>query len=122
MIQRSPHEAYRSVDFNARVSCATAAELVHLCYEHLVGALGTAIHAEERGDNGLKSRSMTRALSAVMALQMGVSGDEGISSALRHMYESARRTILDSALTFDAGRIAGLRDDFAEIGRALRTA
>lgn len=116
----SPQEAYRRVDFDARVSGAKPAELVHLCYEHLVSALGTAIHAEARGDNGLKSRSLTRALTAITALQMGVSGDEDVSAALRHLYESARRTILDNAINFNPERISSLRDDFVEIGAALR--
>lgn len=116
----SPQEAYRRVDFDARVSGAKPAELVHLCYEHLVSALGTAIHAEARGDNGLKSQSLTRALTAITALQMGVSGDEDVSAALRHLYESARRTILDNAINFNAERISSLRDDFVEIGAALR--
>jgi flagellar protein FliS len=120
LVQTSPHEAYRRVDFDARVSGAGPAELVHLCFEHLVSALGTAIHAEGNGDNGLKSRSMTRALTAITALQMGVSGDQGVSAALKQLYESARRSILDCALQFDTRRIALLRDDFAEIGKALR--
>lgn len=120
LVQTSPHEAYRRVDFDARVSGAGPAELVHLCFEHLVSALGTAIHAEANGDNGLKSRSMTRALTAITALQMGVSGDGGVSGALKQLYESARRSILDSALQFDSRRIATLREDFTEIGRALR--
>lgn len=120
LVQRSPHEAYRRVDFDARVKGATPAELVHLCYEHLVSALGTALHAEGLGDNNLKSRSMTRALTAITALQLGVSGEEGVAGALRQLYESARRTILDAAVVFDSGRIATLRDDFAEIGRALQ--
>ncbi|SFF76265.1 flagellar protein FliS [Novosphingobium sp. CF614] len=119
LVQQSPHEAYRRVDFDARVNGAKPAELVHLCYEHLVSALGTAIHANRNGDNGLKSRSMTRALTAVTALQMGVSSEHGVATALNQLYEGARRTILDSALAFDSQRIETLRDDFAEIGRAL---
>lgn len=122
LLQTSPHEAYRRVDFDARVNGAKPAELVHLCYEHLVGALGTAIHADRNGDNGLKSRSMTRALTAVTALQMGVNGETGVASALSQLYEGARRTILDCAVTFDSRRIAALRDDFAEIGQALLNA
>lgn len=116
----SPHEAYRRVDFDARVSGAGPAELVHLCYEHLVGALGTALHADRGGDNGLKSRSITRALTAITALQMGISGDNPMAGALNQLYQSARRTILDSALVFDAARIETLRRDFSEIGAALR--
>lgn len=119
LAHRSPHEAYRRVDFDARVSGASPTELVHLCYEHLVSALGTAIHAHGIGDNSLKSRSMTRALSAVTALQLGVSGESDVASALKHLYESARRTILDSALEFEPARIETLRADFIEISRAL---
>ncbi|PEQ14292.1 flagellin [Novosphingobium sp. PC22D] len=116
----SPHEAYRRVDFDARVCGANAAELVHLCYEHLVGSLGTAIHAHETGDNALKSRSLTRALTSITALQLGVSGEQGIAEALRQLYESARREVLDSAITFKPDRIANVRRDFEEIGQALR--
>lgn len=116
----SPHEAYRRVDFDARVQGANPAELVHLCYEHLIGALGTAIHAGATGDNTLKSRSLTRALTAITALQMGVSGDTGMADALRQLYEGARREILDAAIRFDPAKIEVVRRDFEEIGRALR--
>lgn len=117
---RTPQEAYHRVDFNARVCCADPAELVHLCFEHLVGALGTAIEAERRRDNSLKSRSMTRALTAVTALQLGVSAGEGVGAALSHLYEGARRAILDSSIAFDAPRLSALRTDFAEIALVLR--
>lgn len=122
LAHRSPHEAYRRVDFDARVKGASPAELVHLCYEHLVGALGTAIHAHGIQDNSLKSRSMTRALTAITALQLGISGDSEVASALKHIYEAARRTILDSAVEFDPARVEALRTDFIEIGRALQAA
>jgi flagellin-specific chaperone FliS len=117
---RSPHEAYRRVDFDARVSASDSSQLVHLCIEHLVGALGTALHAAKAGDNRLKSNSLTRALTSVTALQLGVSGGGDVAEALRHVYESARRAILDSAISFDSDRIATLRGDFVEIGAALR--
>ncbi len=117
----TPYEAYRRVDFDARVNGADRTELVHLCFEHLVGALGTALHAHAIGDGELRSRSMTRALTAVTALQMGVSGDTGIASALNQVYAAARRTILDSATTFAPDQIATLRTDFLEIGQAMQT-
>ena len=117
---RTPQEAYRRVDFDARVSGSKPADLVHLCIEHLIGAIGTALHAAARGDNELKSRSINRALTSVTALQLGVSGEEGVSAALRHVYEAARRTILDSATHFDSARMDALRSDFVDIGKALR--
>lgn len=119
MIERSPREAYRRIDFDARVEMAQPQELVALSYEKLVSALGTAIHAHDRGDGRLKSDSVTRALSAVMALRLGIRGEDAVSNALHTLYEGAGRTILDSVLDFDAAALGQLRDDFIEISTAL---
>jgi len=122
MICRTPQEAYRRVDFDARVHGASNAELVHVCYDQLVSALGTAIHAAATGDNQLKSRSLTRALTAITALHMGVSEGGGVSQSLRQLYDAARRSILDCAIDFDSPVIERIRSDFIEIGGALRAA
>lgn len=116
---KSPSEAYRRVDFDARVEGADPRQLVTMCYETLVGALGTALFAHDRGDNQLKSQSLTRALSAITALQLGVDGNEGVAGALRQLYLSARKSILDSALTFNPQIITTIRQDFTEISRAM---
>ena len=94
---RSPHEAYRKVDFDARVAGADPQQLVALCYEQLIGALGSAIYADEAQDNRLKSQSLTRALSAITALQLGISHDAAVapaplSSARWLAYSLARST------------------------------
>ena len=122
LMQRSPHEAYRRVDFDARVEGADSRHLVQLCYEQLIGALGSAIFAQGNGDNLLKSQSLTRALSAVTALQLGVSGDGAMATALRTLYEAARKSILDSALQFDAAMLERIRADFIDIAQATKSA
>lgn len=119
---RSPHEAYRRVEFDARVAGADPRQLVGMCYETLIGALGTALFAHEKNDNRLKSQSLTRALSAVTALQLGVTGDAGVTVALRQLYQSARRSILDSAITFNPDVIAVMKQDFLDISAALSAA
>lgn len=116
---RSPQEAYRRIDFDARVAGADSRQLVALCYEQLTAALGSALFAQERGDNSLKSQSLTRALAALTALQLGVNGDQPIAPALIQLYDSARRAVLDSALAFDAPTITEIRNDFLEIGKAI---
>lgn len=120
MIARhTPDEAYRRVDFDARVAGAGQQQLVGLCYEQLVAALGTAIFADRQGDNALKSRSLTRALTALTALQMGVSGEGGVADSLRHLYEGTKRQVLDCVLAFDGERLEAIRSDFNEIAEAL---
>lgn len=116
---RSPNEAYRRIDFDARVEGADPKHLVGLCYEQLISSLGSAIFAQERSDNSLKSQALTRGLSAITALQLGVSGDSDTAKALRHLYEAARRAILDSAIEFDGKILGTIRQDFIEISRAM---
>lgn len=115
----SPRDAYGKVDFEARVAGGGTGDLVLLCYERLGTALGAALHAARRGDNGGKSRALTRALSALTALELGVAPSEPLAPALSQIYRSARRVLLDCAVCFDAARVEMLRTDFAEIGRAM---
>lgn len=119
---RNPSEAYRRVDFDARVEGADPQALVVLCYEALIASLGSAIFAHNRKDNRGKSDSVTRALSAITALQLGLRGTEGVAAALRQFLEAGRRTLLDNALNFDPARIAELRQDFQDIAGALSSA
>ena len=117
--QRSPSEAYRRVDFDARVSGASPQALLELCYETAITALGSALFAHERADIRARSGAITRALSAVTALQLGISGKDGVAGALHQFYEATRRALLDNALTFDPARIAMIRRDFADIAGAI---
>ena len=122
LYSRSPHEAYRRVDFDARVEGANPGELVKLCYEQLTGALGTAIYADDHGDNRLKSQSLTRSLAAITALQLGIDSENEMSAALNQLYRATRRAILDSALDFDTETMGTIRQDFIDISRAIGSA
>jgi flagellin-specific chaperone FliS len=116
---RNPNEAYRRVDFDARIAAAKPGELVVLCLEQFVTAIGSALVAHERKNNTLKSQSITRALSALTALQMGLDGKVAIAGALAQFYGAARRTLLDSVLRFDPRTIKALRQDFIDVSQAL---
>ncbi|MDE2619852.1 MAG: flagellar protein FliS [Sphingomonadales bacterium] len=121
LARHNPQDAYRRVDFDARVTGCDPMELVGLCYEHLIAALGSALFAHERGDNMTKSKAITRAVSAVTALQLGVNGTEGVAAALRQFYTASRHALLDSVLNFNPEQIIRVRDDFVEIASALTT-
>ena len=122
LAQRNPHEVYRRIDFDARISASDPRELVAVCYEQLIGSLGSALWAFERGDNLLKSQSLTRAMAALTALQMGVKGSDGVADALHHIYTAARHALLDSVLLFDAATIIRVRQDFRDIAESLTRA
>lgn len=121
MLRRAdPSEAYRRVDFDARVTGASPQQLVDLCFEQLNGSLGRALFAEARGDNAMKSAALTRAVAALTALQMGVDTANPTGAALLQLYGSARRAVLDSAVSFDAATLKAIRGDFDEIRQAMR--
>jgi flagellar protein FliS len=122
LFHRDPSEAYRRVDFDARVKGANSRQLVDLCLEQVAGSVGRAIHAAQHGDNGAKSRALTRAVSALTALQMGVDVNAPTGAALIQLYQSARNTILDNVLNFDPVSLAQIREDFVEIRAALLAA
>jgi len=122
LARHTPHEAYRRVEFDARIGGSDPRQLVTLCYEQLIGALGLALVAHDRGDNAAKSSAITRALSALAALQLGVSGDDEVAKALRHLYEATRRSLLDMVLAFDPATVTTMRGDYVDILRAVSAA
>ena len=119
LARHTPQDAYRRVEIDARIGGSDPRQLVTLCYEQLIGALGSALHAARGADNSGRSAGMTRSLSALAALQIGVGGDEQVAHALRHLYEATRQALLDSVLVFDAETIETIRADYIEILRAM---
>lgn len=116
---RSPHEAYRRVEFDARVAGANPRQLVLVCYDQLTAALGRALHGAKAGDNRLKSEALTRALAAIAALQMGIDPAAPIASALTQFLGAARRALLDCVLDFKPELVEQLQKDFSEIRNSL---
>ena len=119
LAQQSPQTVYRRIDFDARVSTSDPGQLVELCYEQLVAALGTALFAHDHNDNRMKSEALTRAVAALTALQLGISGRGSVVDALHQLYDAARRSVLDSALRFKPATITAIRQDFIDIASAL---
>ena len=117
----SPSEAYRRVEFDARVTGARPAELVLVCFEQFAGALVRAQSAATSGDNLLKSQSLTRALAAITALQLGIDQRQPLAPVLDQFYAAARRTVLDCVLKFDSAALAAVGRDMTDIATALHS-
>jgi len=58
----------------------------------------------------------------VTALQIGVSGAGNVPGALRQFYGAVRKSLLDSALNFNAEAIETILEDLNEISAALLAA
>ncbi len=119
-LARNPADTYRSVDFDARVSGATPAQLTDLCFEQLIVSLGRALHAHAANDPATRSNALSRAVSCLLALEMGITGQDGIAATLRDLYARARASVLASVLEWDEPTLARIREDFAEIREAMR--
>lgn len=118
-----PREAYRRSEIDARVEGgADPADLVRLCYEQAISGLGLAIIAHERKDPAARSKALTRALSALTALDMGVDRSAPLADALLQLYGAARKAILDSVVLFDAEMLGQVRQDFIDIAKAVQNA
>ncbi|RXZ65258.1 flagellar protein FliS [Pelagerythrobacter rhizovicinus] len=117
-----PHEAYRRSSLDARVQGGDSAALVQLCLEQAIASLGSALFAQERGDPMLRSKALTRALTAITALEMGVDREAPLAEALLQVYGAARHAVLGSATDFNGDLLAAVRQDFLEIETALRGA
>ena len=117
-----PHEAYRRSAFDARVQGGDSAALGRLCLEQAVAGLGSALFAQERGDASLRSKALTRTLTAITALEMGVDRNAPLAQALLQVYGAARKAVLDSVTDFNADLLQSVRQDFLDIESALRPA
>lgn len=115
----TPHEAYRRIDFDARVAAARPDQLVGLCYEQFSIALGSALHAAELGDNQRKSAGLTRAMAALTALELGVDRSAPGAAMLLQFYAGIRRALLDSVPAFDAARLRQAKTDVEQVAKAL---
>jgi flagellar protein FliS len=115
-----PREAYRRSAFDARVHGGDSAALVQLCLVLAIAGLGTSSLAHERNALGLRSQGLTRALTAITALDMGVDRNAPLAAALLQVYGAARREVLRCVTDFQPERLQAVRSDFVDIEGALR--
>ncbi len=119
MKPNNPADAYRRVDFDARVAGSTPRDLTLLCYERLDLALARAVLGEERGDAALRSQALTEALAALTALQLGLDQSQALSAAFNQLFAGARQQLLKSVPSIDIAAVNTIRTDFSEIAKAL---
>ena len=119
LARTKPRDAYREADFDARLMGSSRENLVLFCIEDFVQTLGALEIAEARRDRAARSRSLTRAITALTALELGIDRNAAMADSLLHFYGAAKFLLLDSIRTVDLQRIAELKQDFRDIATAF---
>ncbi|MFV0643263.1 MAG: flagellar protein FliS [Sphingomonadaceae bacterium] len=117
---RDPGEAYRRSEVDARIAGASPVQLVVLCCEQVSAGITAALRADRCGDRAKRSAGVTRALSALTALEMGIAHDHPFAGLLMHIYGHARTVILDSVTNFDHGKLKSVQQDFVDLAQGFR--
>lgn len=123
MLARSqPADAYREANFDARLMGGSRDDLVIFCIEDLIANLGALEIAEARGDRAARSKALTRCVTALTALELGVDREAEMAANLLQFYGAAKISLLDSVRETDLTNIAAMKQDFRDIAKAMRAA
>lgn len=122
LAQARPGDAYRESNFDVRLMASTRDDLVLICLDDLIENLGVLEIAETRGDRAARSRTLTRCVTALTALEMGIDREAELASSLMQFYGAAKGLLLDSIRVVDLRQIGDLRSDLTEISAAFRAA
>lgn len=117
-----PNEAYRRSEIDARIRGSQAGDLVTFCLDQAISGIGHAVLADRQGNATIRSKGLTRALTAITALEMGIDRSSPLAEALLQLYGAARKTLLDCVTRFDAEGLETIRADFSEIRAAFAAA
>ncbi|MFW2349030.1 flagellar protein FliS [Qipengyuania sp.] len=117
-----PGEAYRESNFDVRLKASGRDDLVLICLDDLIENLGVLQITESRGDRASRSRTLTRCVTALTALEMGIDREAELATSLMQFYGAAKGLLLDSIRAIDLQKITQLRGDLREIAAAFRAA
>lgn len=115
----NPSEAYRKVAFDACVAGSRGPDLVRLCIEDLAAALGQALWANAKGRDDIRRSALVRAQGGLAALRLGVDRKNPLGPALLTLYDAMASTVTACRFRFDPAAIGRVRDDLADIARAM---
>jgi len=117
-----PAEAYRRVEIDAYIVGGEAAQMTRLCLAETIGALNRALYFDSKADGEARVNCLTKALSCIQALKLGVDRTQPLAEALLVVYGNAVGRLTRNMRIFDARAISALRQDFLEIEQAFAEA
>ncbi len=103
LARAKPGEAYRQSNFDVRLMASDRDDLVLICLDDLIENLGVLEIVEQRDDRAARSRTLTRCVTALTALEMGIDREAELASSLAQFYGAAKNLMLDSIRALDLG-------------------
>ena len=114
-LMRTPHDAYRRVDLDARIEACSPEGLTRICLEEAVAALGQAQLALDRSPKKVPAQPLARAQSIAVWLAQTVAPDNPLQEPLTRFYSGLAGRLGANLLAPDLEDIAQIRGDFADL-------
>ena len=116
----NPGLAYRHSSFDARLFAATPGDLVLICLDDFLANLVRFEQADLRDDREARSGALTRCITSLTALEMGVNRSAALGQSLLQIYAAAKSALLGMVVTVEVGTLRRIKTDFAEIRDSFR--
>lgn len=119
---RNPGLAYRRSNFEARLLAASPQDMVIMCLDDLLTNLVRFEQAHLRGDRETRGAALTRCITALTALEMGVDRSAPLGQALLQFYTAGKAALLEMIVSTDMARLHAIKADFEDISGSFRAA
>ncbi|GAA4045155.1 flagellar protein FliS [Parerythrobacter jejuensis] len=110
-----PTEAYRKIEFDARIEGSNGIGLTRLCLERALTELDRAQSAYARGNRQAWGTALTRAASGITALSAGVDSANPLREPLVHLYDSAALAVRAAVTNYRQDVMDRVRRDLEDI-------
>lgn len=115
-------QQYAAIDTATRTEQASPHRLIEMLYDELLSALRQAGIAVERGDLGMKSSRISRALSILHGLESSLDFNRGgpVAESLSSAYAYLRQETIAAGRDNDSRRLAAATEAAAGLADAWR--
>lgn len=118
----NPALAYRRSHFEARLLAASPQDMVLMCLDDLLTNLVRFEHADLREDREARSDALTRCITSLTALEMGVDLSAPLGAALVQFYTGSKKALLGMLVSADMTQLRAIKADFQDIRQSFAAA
>lgn len=122
LASRDPGLAYRRSSFDARLLAASPQDMVIMCLDDFLASVVRFEQADSRDDREMRSAALTRCITALTALEMGVDRSLALGGTLLQFYSAAKSALLGMVVSIEVARLRAIKSDFEEIRGSFRAA